>query len=106
MLVLIEKNVTVRCIECREQSALPINMTGVQRQQRSMGFEREMTYVGNSVCRCGEKLALELLVYEYPKGQLNHIEDKTMGCILFDKPTQESFTEKDEQEGESFLLHN
>jgi len=86
MIELNTNKVRVRCLECREEHFIEIELKGTEKEQRSMGYEYEHTYKGKMRCtNCGEKMKLEIIIFEYPKDWVNYVDESNKGCLIMDK---------------------
>lgn len=100
MIYINQNKIRVSCYGCRNVQFIPIEHKNTFKVQRTMGFEYEHEFKGNLVCPdCGEKLALEILCFEYPDGILNYVDIENEGCVelddntkifTFDKPNHEN----------------
>lgn len=83
--------VRVKCLECRTEHHIDMKYINTEKDQRSIGFEYEHTYKGNLQCsNCEQKMSILTLIYEYPKGVINHIESKNEACLVMDNIVEDS----------------
>lgn len=88
MIKLNTNKIRVRCLECREEHFIEIKLKGTEKEQRSFGYEYEYTYKGKMKCsKCGEKMKLETIIFEYPKNYVNYIDEGNEGCCIMDNAT-------------------
>lgn len=83
--------VRVRCLECNEENFIEMKSLGIEKQQRSMGFEYEHIFRGELTCaNCKEYLELSTTIYEYPKEFINYIDNSERSCIRMNITNEDS----------------
>ena len=84
--------VRVRCLECKEEHFIEMKYIGTEKEQKSISFEYEHLYGGESKCsHCGEDMKLLTTIFEYPKGILNYHETNNESCLVMEDITDDSF---------------
>ncbi len=87
-----DPNIKIRCTECKEENHIYMKYLGTEKEQRTIGFEYEHTYRGESECsNCDEKMRLLITLYEFPKGIFNYIDINKKSCLLMDDITEDKF---------------
>lgn len=85
MIELNTNKVRVRCLECKEEHFIDIEFKCTHKEQRSLGYEYEHSYIGNLKCsKCNEEMILEIIIFEYPKDWVNFIDENNYGCLIMD----------------------
>ena len=76
-----EDKVKVTCVKCRDNNDINTKLINTTSDPRTTGFEYHHEYNGIGKCnKCGNNLRLDVDVYEYPIGFLNHHEYRESGC--------------------------
>ena len=85
MIELNTNKIRVRCLECKEEHFIDIELKHTDKEQRSLGYEYEYTYVGEMECsKCNEQMILEFIIFEYPKSIVNSVDENNYGCLIMD----------------------
>lgn len=93
MIKLSSNKVRVRCLECQTENYITLDSFNTDREARSVSYEYEYTCTGDCNCvNCREKLIIELIVFEYPKGFINYSETNEEGCLVPNKPIHDDST--------------
>ena len=83
MVELIDDNIRVRCMECKTEHFLKLELKSTIKEARTMGYEYQHEFYNDPInCnKCNEEFKLNFLVYEYPKGFTTYIDIGNEGCL-------------------------
>jgi len=86
--------IKVKCMGCKETHYIKTKLRSTEREQRNIDYEYFHQYHGEKCCKCGEKLLVEVDVYEYPQGFLGYNEDRGENCVILSEDYFEITDEK------------
>lgn len=92
MIILKNNTINITCMKCGKTHKLTLIDKGIEKFQRSIGFEYLHSYTNSKVCECGELMTYTMKIYEYPKTIINSIDKINIACLTDDKIIKENDT--------------
>jgi hypothetical protein len=82
----------VRCLECKEEQHIKMEHLTTDKVQRTIGFEYEHVFRGETTCsHCEEKLKVLSTIFEFPKDTYNYHDINSEACLVIDTFNEDSF---------------
>ena len=86
------KPILVKCKCCKANLNITVDLECVSSYERSMGEEVEYDGVLYDNCpNCGNKIKVNLYVWEYPAGAINYQEEECEGVDIIHEPEYDPF---------------
>jgi len=86
MIKIKDSGIMVACHSCQTRNHIDMILKTTYSETRTLGVEYEHTYNGQLICpKCGTKMLLETMIYEYPIGFLNYSETFEENCTFLSK---------------------